>query len=282
MTIVVLSAANSPAKAIDCDAVQPLVAIHDAYRALVAQDTGQDTVAANQLLQTVPIYSAESFKIAFSDASMDLEETQLEQVFGDAAFLARDVLLGHTGQIAQHHAFNADWLTNTIARTACFDRVVAVETQAAPPKETQTESPLAHLARYKTDSQMWLPALILVLTAILGYLIYYSRHFRIKRVSRLPRVSVAFKALADIDGAQCNIIVLDISLGGSKIECDRPLNEKERVTLYLPCGTVQATIVWATAFYSGVMFDKQLTDAQLQTVLTDEGVTTRSRLSNVF
>lgn len=287
-TAVVLTL-SAPAQAMDCGALQPLAAMHDAYRALVSQGpAGTKIIAANQLLNTAPIFSANTFEAAFSDASLDLDTPRLEKVLRDGVFLARDVLAGRAmqSQIVGLHTLNADWLANTIARTGCYkipfrQAQGTPVAQASPPEQAPPD--IKNLfKKYTHVSRDLLPILILVLTGIACYLIYHSRHFRIKRIARLPRFSVAFKARAQIDDAQRNIIVLDISLGGSKIECDRALVENEQITLHLPCGSVKATIVWATAFYAGVMFDKQLSEKQLQMVLDDDGVTTRSRLSNVF
>ena len=126
-------------------------------------------------------------------------------------------------------------------------------------------------------------ASLLALVAIMaGRAIYNSRHFRIKRVERLPRHKVAFLAQASFKNATSRIIVLDISSGGAKIECDHPPRERENITLHLVCGSIQATIVWATSFYAGVMFENALSREALTAVLEDRGVTTRSRLDTLF
>ncbi len=282
----------SPVNAFDCHALQPLIVMHDAYRALISEeDAHPQAIAANQLLDYVPIYSARTFEKAFAQGALDLETARLEKVMVDAFFLARDILSGRVVQpaIADKHDRNATWLSDTIARTACFAEQTAVSSgspklqpKAAPKPQRQTKPFFQKKGLVENAPQALLSQFGLIVFVWICFLVYHSRHFRMKRVERLPRHRVAFNASATFDGKPCKIIVLDISLGGSKIECDLPLVEKEPVTLHLECRDVPALIVWATAFHAGVMFDDQLSEEHLQTILSDDGVTTRSKLSNIF
>lgn len=273
----------------DCAALQPLAVMHDAYLALHTEtDQITGATAANQLLKYVPIYSAKTFKNTFSSMNMDVEIARLEKVLIDAFFLGRDVLAGRQGNISEIHKQNARWLTRLVARTGCFTpkRTGPVGSDAARLNSSSATrnalDPLGSAPQAQALGTVALVALLTILAGVAGYAIYHSRPLRIRRVERLPRHLVAFKAYATVKGSNYPIIVLDISLGGAKIECDHPPTERERITLGLPCGEIPATIVWATAFYAGVMFDTQLSEESLQTILNDDGVTTRSKLSNVF
>ena len=289
-----LIALGAPAHA-DCAGLAPLAVIHDAYRVLVEENPSMTkSIAANELLNLVPIYSAQTFRSEFFDLSLDIEVARLEKVLVDAFFLGRDALAGRLieGNTPQFHQQNADWLTGTISRTGCFTEAGG----AASPQNTTQNANQSNTAPQSSSSiDLALPTLsksakvgasLSVLTILLvtmaGFLIYQSRHFRIKRVARLPRHTVAFTASASFADTTHSIIVLDLSQGGAKIECDHPPLAAEELTLHLPCGSVPATIVWATAFYAGVMFESLLSEDDLQAILNDDGVTTRSRLSNVF
>lgn len=273
----------------DCVALQPLAVMHDAYLALQTEGTrNTNAKAANQLLKYVPIYSARTFENAFSSMSMDVEIARLEKVLIDAFFLGRETLAGRKGALSDFHRQNARWLTGLISRTGCFTikgsaQGGGVSTRREIGGALQSASEIPNKTSVTLiSSRAILAALLLILTCAACYAIYHSRPLRIKRVERLPRHLVAFKAYATFKGANTSIIVLDISLGGAKIECDHPPSDREAITLILPCGAVPATIVWATAFYAGVMFDDQLTENDLRVVLEDDSITTRSKLSNIF
>ena len=267
------------------------MAMHDSYHALLTEDaTHTRAIAANQLLKNVPIHSADSFKDTFAEMSLDIEMARLEKVLVDAFFLARNALSGSSdlSNTPDYHVQNARWLTDTIKSTGCAPAQGNGRNGPTPLPSLASDEPNQASTDIENNRQRTARAsvLIAVLIALIisatCYAIYQSRHFRIKRIQRLPRHAVAFKASGDFNGKSGPIIVLDISVGGAKIECDHPPVAKEPVTLHLPCGTVPASVVWATAFYAGVMFDAQLTDDQLQSVLNDESVTTRSRLSNIY
>ncbi|MEO9825798.1 MAG: PilZ domain-containing protein [Paracoccaceae bacterium] len=277
----------------NCVALQPLAVMHDAYRALLSDNTPHaKAVAANQLLKFTPIYTADTFESAFIELGLEIETARLEKTLVDAYFLGRNALSGGLiqGSISDYHFTNADWLSATIARTACFDTAGAGQSGKGAFKQaqhvsTRTKAPQPAAKRsVRTSAQASVISGVLIVlgAALISYLIYQSRPMRIKRVERLTRHVVAFTANADFDGKSHKIIVLDISNGGAKIECDHPPIAKERITLQLTCGTVPATIVWATAFYAGIMFDDQLSETDFQSILADDKVTTRSRLSNVF
>ena len=288
-------AIHTPAQA-DCVRMQPLAVMHDAYRALLSENAPHTkAVAANKLMEFVPIYPARTFESAFANMDLDIETARLEKVLVDALFLGRDALTGGLIQLSipGFHLRNADWLSGTIARTGCFRDQSAAQSDTpidqfgvASNTSAHSNTPAAATtdkSSYKKPQKGALTGALLGIVAIfIASLIYRSHPFRVKRAQRLPRHAVAFTASASFEDSTSPIIVLDISAGGAKIECDHPPIAKEILTLHLPCGSVPATIVWATAFYAGVMFDKHLSEADLQAVLEDEKVTTRSRLSNVF
>lgn len=283
---------HTPAQA-DCVRLQPLAALHDSYRALLSENAPHTkAIAANNLLKFVPIYSAQSFESTFTDMALNIDIARLDKVLVDAFFLGRDALAGGLIQhnIPAYHFSNADWLSSTIFRTGCFRENSPTNGRATTSQFVAEDGThKGHAAPTKSripnkgpQKGIVIGALVGILSILLASMIYKSFPFRVKRVQRLPRHAVAFPASADFEKTTSRIIVLDVSAGGAKIECDHPPTAKESITLNLPCGSVPATIVWATAFYAGVMFDKHLSKADLQTILTDEKITTRSRLSNVF
>jgi hypothetical protein len=269
--------------------MQPLLAIHDAYYALLEESAPHSrAIAANQLIKNVPIHSANTFKDAFDEMALDVDLSRIEEILVGAFILGRDALSGafDPATVSELHEQNAHWLASTINRTGCTResstartaQAVSQGSAALPEPDTRAT---AEGQRSAQASAFFAPLIALII-GIACYAIYQTRHFRIKRIARLPRHAVAFKASAVFNGKNCPIIVLDVSVGGAKIECDHPPVAKEHITLHLPCGTVSASIVWATAFYAGVMFESQLTEKELQTILDDESVTTRSRLSNLY
>jgi hypothetical protein len=274
----------------DCGALQPLAVIHDAYRAILSNDVANDqrVYAANQLLELVPIYTAKSFADDLEAMSLDVDILRFEDVMVDALLLSRSALSGQVPvTLPAKHRQNAEWLTNLVARTGCFKNVARgghvplTGSFSLPPPGTPTEERRAP-AKPGPSEDILLIIAGLILAAAAGYLVYHSRRFRIKRTDRLPRHKVAFKARADFGDTTTPVIVLDVSQGGAKIECDHPPVAGESIKLYLPCGEVPASIVWATAYYAGVMFDKQLPQATFEQLLQDDSVTTRSRITNVF
>ena len=269
--------------------MQPLLAVSDAYQALLADHTRHSrAIAANQLLKIVPVHSAVTFKKAFGDMSVDVPLARLEGVLGDAFFLARDAISGafDPTDVAEVHEQNSNWLTGTITRTGCSRKSGAAGTGQTGaqtfPEPNARENAERRQEQKAAQASVLIAVLIAGIVCIACFAIYQSRHFRIKRVQRLPRHAVAFKASATFNDTDSPIIVLDISIGGAKIECDHPPVAKQPISVHLPCGTVSATIVWATAFYAGVMFETRLSDAELKTILSDDSVTTRSRLSNLY
>lgn len=275
----------------NCDDLQPLAVMHDNYRALLSETTPQSkATAANQLIELVTVYPARIFKNSFESMSLDIELARLEKVLVDSFFLSRDILFERvsTETMPQYHRRNADWLTDLIARTGCFIQPTSTPSQASAERASSIKTALQNLDLQFPSQQDGLArtAFVVFFVALLigatGYAIYGSRYFRIKRVERLPRHTIAFKAKATFNSAITPIIVLDISMGGAKIECDHPPVDKQEIVLHLPCGSVPATIVWSTAFYAGVMFETHLSEDMLQRILDDDNVTTRSRISNVF
>lgn len=283
--------AGSPVLA-NCAALQPLAVIHDAYRAVLSDATPHTkALAANQLINTVPIYGGNAFKAPLQNMQLDIDFARLEKIINDAFFVGRDTLAGRNTQVMQteRHFENAKWMTSIVSRTGCFtthnsggNSLGGLRTLPGIANTSKATTPSNLPLSREMATGVLTTFLALVVAGLAGYLIYYSRPLRIKRVVRLPRHSVAFRAKANFGTGLSNTIVVDISMGGAKIECDHPPIEKESITLHLPNKSVPATIMWATAFYAGVMFEEQLSEEELDIVINHEGVTTRSRLSNVF
>lgn len=76
------------------------------------------------------------------------------------------------------------------------------------------------------------------------------------QIKRAPRIDTKFQAaLVDSDGNSHNVMVIDISAEGCRLETDGSLRIGEKVQLEVPkYGSVAAQIRWALGTEAGAVF----------------------------
>ncbi|NNE86652.1 MAG: hypothetical protein HKN27_01130 [Silicimonas sp.] len=294
LTAVVLLAHPCQAVA-DCGRLLPLVQIHDAYRAMISAPTDQRPNAADMLSRSIPQLSATYFTKAFQSLGLETDEVRLSTLMLDAYLLAAQmntgsVRLSHT----QSHEANLSWLMSEIVRSGCFTKEMQPDGNGAGLYEPLrgplplTTSPVSIAADNMTftkgafDWRILIMVLAIIAVATLAALVYRSRPARIARVERLPRENIALLAKAQHDGIEKSVVLLDISVGGAKIEWENPPDPSENVVIDLPVGAKPASIVWSNAFFAGLLFDERLTAEEFEDIIEANGSVTRSQLTSVM
>lgn len=274
----------------DCGSLQPLVLIHDSYRAMVSGQRSIQTGAAIQITRDVPVYSADYFGRSFQSLKLDIDLVRLDTLMLDGYLLAGQLLGGaRVDPVSQaKHKQNVDWLTGEIARTGCFrekSTAKGAPTAGLTLPKALTRAPYAALkskvAKAKIDWRMVLGALVVAVGGFVIYLIYVSRPARIARVGRMPRETVALSVKVTHSKSQDRIILLDLSLGGAKVEWEGPPKQGEAISIDLPMGPRSGSIVWSNLFFAGVMFDDHLSLDEFDALIEFNGSATRSQLTNI-
>lgn len=287
---VALYLALSSAASADCGAMQPLVFIHDNYRAMLVGQKSVQASAATQISRDFPLNSAVNFVRAFQSLKLEIDIAHLDSILLDGYLLASRVLGGSRIDIVTHakHKLNVDWLSGELARTGCFreksigKRAPSVSLMSA---EAYTRALAAsfnsRVSKANIDWRMILGAVVAVVAGIGALAIYKSRAARIARVSRMPRETIALPVKVTHTNTQDRIIVLNLSHGGAKVEWEDPPPPGEAFTIELPIGPKAGSIVWSNSFFAGVLFDEHLTLDEFNALIEINGLRTRSQLANV-
>ena len=92
-----------------------------------------------------------------------------------------------------------------------------------------------------------------------------------------PRVPVALPAFLQANGERRAVQILDLSVGGAKLDCPAPLAVGTAVTL--DCGTISrgAVVRWQNAGVVGLCFDSELEERDVS-ALGDRSMALMSRM----
>ncbi len=276
LLVAVAATAPAPAQADPCDATAIVASIHDHYHAIVAEDADTRARAAARLFAILPELNGSALAHQMSGETVSVDGERMARIFGAATRLSRDLITGDNDTMVAlaPHIANVDWLADRIADTTCFDRF------APRPKKTATATVGSSHGASKSDEDGRFRISLGVLLAILGVaafgtLLWFfrkSRTYKIIRAERLPRhlttIAVDIDFETPMRGPQsARITGLDVSLGGMKLAWQQAPPRGTELTLHLPPGERKALVVWSNAYYAGIVFEKQLDEDELKTLL---------------
>ena len=239
---VALYLALSSAASADCGTMQPLVFIHDAYRAMLSDQTSIQASAATQITHDFPVYPTVYFVRAFQSLKLGIEFARLDSILLDGYLLANRILGGARIDLVTQakHKLNVDWLSGELARTGCFRETSTGKgsLSAGLMRSKAFTGALAaslksRVSKAYIDQRIILGAVVAVVAGIGAYAIYMSRTARIARVGRMPRETIALPVKVTHTNSQDRVILLDLSLGGAKVEWEDPPAPGEAITVEL-------------------------------------------------
>ncbi len=220
--------------------------------------------------------------IALSDElDIEVDTERLERVLGAiqqlSVYMISGVEVSMMG-LAPHSA-NVHWLGQTIEQTGCLEEfsapsgpiAVKGKAEASLPQNYSFPAP-RRLAADIEERVSYTSGILSVAGAVffggIGYVLVKSRAFRRQRVQRMPRHLTSFPVVATAvadDGTEIRAPVTahDISVGGMKIAWEEPPPKGAEVILALPIGEVSATIAWSNPYFAGMVFDKNLSAAEV-------------------
>ncbi len=265
----------------DCSAVLRLATLYDAFFALT-QEKGdaQKRVAA----RFYPTIATTDFSGFVSELKPGPLHDDLTSALDAGRDVARSVLT--TTEVS---AFLALDIADDIQIIATFldasdcPRPEHVSADALKPVAAQTAAPLGFDDPTGTSAPQPHPASVsklggivagtILAICILIAIAMRSRKARIYRMRRLPRRSIKLNLSATFETEEHtekteDVVALDISLGGAKLRLAGPLPDGANIVLKLPTGPISGSVVWSTAHYVGIMFDEQLSDAELNQTLS--------------
>ena len=212
---------------------------------------------------------------------------QLGPVLSDMTELARN---GANGEDLGRHQANIEGLAETLRGTGCFEAPaeVADDATATPSPESEAPEPDAadpegenadvagasSMARLSKLIEDHAPMSYLIAGAgfaALGGIGYLVRRLILRsRARAYPRFPFGGELpIADELGRRRARVVVDISRGGLMLE--RPDVQDpstfERITVRLPDGDHDLTLVWENQHFFGYQFDTALTEEELASVL---------------
>ena len=275
----VLTLCLSPAVAqARCTGAEVLGGLHDAYRATLLESGETLQQGAMKLLFLAGDQEPTEFSRRVSRAGVELSTDRLSKVLSDGKSLASATLNGtRTDEDRFRHGLNIQWLADVFLQSGC---------ELSPPilgEDTEqliSMSPSIHpkpgmnVGSSKTGQLLLLlAATLVVLGAVLGiHKLHNSFVMRRRRAERLPRTPISLQvqaAYAYPDGTVRSerVEAVDISLGGMKLNWPQPAPAGAQVTLTTPVGERGAQVTWSNSFYAGLMFETQLTDEELQSLI---------------
>lgn len=272
------SAGARPAQA-RCEGAAEAALLHDAYRAVLV-GTGEARKFAGVTLYTLlSQQNAARMARALKGDGAGADPDRLAAVLDHAREIASDAMIGLAlpeTPSAPHRA-NVAWLASLVAESGC---AAAWSGTGGTPGRPAAETSGATTAGINPR------AILGILSAIAfgfaGTRLRRLRSLRARRVERLPRHSTALKCAVRFrrDGRvqTANVTGLDISAGGMKLAWDDPPARGQELELILPGGPKPATIVWANAYYAGIMFDDNLADTELTGLVSIHAPHTASKL----
>lgn len=260
-----------------CEYAAALAGVHDAYRAMLVERGQERILAATTLLVLLGRDEGSEFAGRLARAGFDVSEERLSPALRDGGTLARYVLAGGVPPpgLGQHSA-NVDFLADTYVATGCRSVIPAggrpsdAPLPPAPHETVRTSRQRADaprdIAEVSLHAAIGLSAL--VLAGVGGHRVLTSRYVRKSKVERQPRkpvsieVGVSFQHEKQI--SRVNVRVIDISVGGMKVEWKDPPEAGRKVRVTMPMGDRGGAVMWSNAFYAGIMFDDFLTESELK------------------
>lgn len=247
--------------------------LHDAYRAMLIETGEERLLAARTLLVLAGDGGGRVFAAHLARAGVKADVDRLSSVLTEARDLARDVLSGGIPPpgVGRHSA-NTDWLGSLYLSTGCGGGGLAPDGRLAAPdlggREGATASPAG--AGERIVGLALLAGGVLAgaaVAAVAAWRIGRTFFWRSRKVERQPRASVALDLdVSFSDGTPPNwmrVRALDVSVGGMKLAWEGAPPVGSAVTLKLPFGERAGTVMWANAFYAGVMFADFLAEDEL-------------------
>lgn len=258
-----------------CEGAAALAGVHDAYRAMLVESGRQRALAAQTFLILQGRDEGSQLAGRLARAGFDVPEDRLARALRDGGALARHVIAGGTPPPGLgHHSANVNFLNSTYVATGCRS---ALPTVKRPPGGT---SPFpvqtATTQRQRKDEppdivKLSLYAMIgcsaLLLAVLGGHGVLTSRHMRKSVVERQPRTPVSIEVDVTFERenqiSRLRVRVIDISVGGMKVEWKDPPKAGANLMVTLPMGERGGGVMWSNAFYAGIMFDEFLTETEL-------------------
>lgn len=278
--LVCIAMVSATSASANCDAANTLAQIYNIYTALVIEDDDPQKRAAARLYPTLSNLDPERFAATIDFAFNDIRWASIHR---QASTLAREVSAGipQSDQRLGTHTDNLNWLNRTILNSGCdlsdittngeraFGASGGFLTQAVG--KSNAPAPVKKETITKVVSIL---SIIAFLCGLAGFIfaILVRRHFKIRRMQRLPRQNVAFDFKIEQTGANPvetaqSVTAVDVSLGGMKIRIENTLLDGAKLVLKLAVGDRGASVVWSNNFYAGLLFDDQLTQDELDELL---------------
>ena len=265
----------APAFAI-CDAVESLARIHNNFYVMLSAQGDLRARAAARLYPFLkalkPVEFAEALEIG--DQSRRWEAIHLS-----ISRLSREIIMGteHPQSVLDRQTNNLAWIEKVILESGCLldvSRGTGGSRQAPGGSDTSTDKePPKDLNSKTSFLSAVLPIKILILLlAGAAILILRSRRYRIVKLGRLPRHSIDFTFdITHVDATVADIgqrvSAVDLSLGGMKIKVEKTIKEGVFLHLHLPIGERIGSVVWSNNFFAGILFEHNLTEEELDTLM---------------
>ena len=258
------------------DLLAMLGRLHDIYHATLTESGVPQRQAASALLVTLGDQNGDAFARHVRYTGLSLPTRQLEQVLADAKELATAVITGQNpGDPDFRHGRHVRWLADIYADSDCDLRLANA---GSGPGRTGTASAPGDISP-GTDGSDRANSLILVviffaaLSAGAG-LFWLRSSFALRRLraERQPRLPTAFRLTAsftppDGDTQREDVESIDVSIAGMKLAWTQPPDVGTDVLLDLPIGARGGQIAWCNNLYAGIVFDKELTEAELESLV---------------
>lgn len=260
-----------------CEGAQVLDTLHAAYEGVL---TGADETrarSAKTLLVVAGAQSGERLGSLMDRAGIEVDVPTLSSILDHARDLATRTLAGEeTTDGDFQHGRNLSWLSDLSTSHSCaYSRARSgVSPSGDPSARAQIRSTGGTSDHPIKDNATALSIAGLFLLSALafgGWRLSRSLYMRARKVERLPRFPVSLQldlTYTSPDGhhAEATGEALDISQGGAKIKWNDPPPPGTLTTLTLLNIQRLTHVIWANPHYAGVMFEENLTQAELNSL----------------
>ena len=259
-----------------CEGMVMLGALHDAYLATLKGPVEDRERAAMALLVITGDRDGATLARQASRSGIELDGSRLSLAMENARNLAARTLAGtRPDELVFRHGLDIDWLGDIFAASGCRNSAPTTSlTPSAPDRMAQTRrdtSALETTAKTRTLTVLFTVTATAILVAIVAHRISRSAFLRSRRAERMPRFPISLPlhlTYTDPEGhiRETDVEASDISRGGLKLSWLNPPPTGTLVTLPILGSERLGHVVWANAYYAGIVLEAQLTKQEIDTL----------------
>lgn len=272
LAVMIATACSGKASA-RCEGMVMLGALHDAYLATLRGPAEDRLRAARTVLVIVGDQNSTVLERQVARSGTELDGARLSRTVRNAREIALQTLEGtRPDRDTFSHGLDVDWLGDIYAASGCqYSGATASLTPVAPERSSGMSMDTVTSISTSTvrNPLILLAAVLMACLALLGaHGFFRSTFLRSRRAERMPRYPISFPlslTYTDPEGRirEADVEATDISRGGLKLNWPDPPPPGTLVTLPILGSHRLGNVVWANAYYAGIVLEAQLSRQEL-------------------